>query len=129
MRVRVRIMNSWGGPGRAVRSGLGLGLELEGEGEGTGAGAGAGEGEGEREGSRVRRVGACMASLLPAWLQANPNPNPNPNPNLHGELVAGVAAAVDDVEGGHGQVHLVRRVAREHGDVLVQRQALGRGAW
>ena len=76
-----------------------------------------------------RIMNACMASLLPAWLQANPNPNPNPNPNLHGELVAGVAAAVDDVEGGHGQVHLVGRVAREHGDVLVQRQALGRGAW
>ena len=43
---------------------------------------------------------------------------------LHGELVASVAAAVDDVERRHGHVHLVDRIARELGDVLVQRHAL-----
>jgi hypothetical protein len=48
---------------------------------------------------------------------------------LEGELVAGVLAAVDDVEGGHRQHEL--GVARQVTEVLVQRQALkesgGRG--
>ena len=44
---------------------------------------------------------------------------------LHGELVARMRAAVDDVEGGDGQEHLVDRVARQHGDVLIERQLLG----
>mmetsp|Transcript_39290 Transcript_39290/g.86371 ORF Transcript_39290/g.86371 Transcript_39290/m.86371 type:complete len:249 (+) Transcript_39290:676-1422(+) len=47
---------------------------------------------------------------------------------LHGELVAGVAAAVNNVERRHRHVELVGRVTRELGNVLVERHALGRGA-
>mmetsp|Transcript_54085 Transcript_54085/g.136063 ORF Transcript_54085/g.136063 Transcript_54085/m.136063 type:complete len:475 (-) Transcript_54085:104-1528(-) len=45
---------------------------------------------------------------------------------LHRQLVAGVAAAVDDVHGGHGHDELVGRVARQASDVLVQGDLLGR---
>ena len=45
---------------------------------------------------------------------------------LHGQLVARVAAAVDDVEGGHRQDDVV--VAGQIGDVPVQRHALFGGA-
>mmetsp|Transcript_896 Transcript_896/g.2413 ORF Transcript_896/g.2413 Transcript_896/m.2413 type:complete len:484 (-) Transcript_896:141-1592(-) len=45
---------------------------------------------------------------------------------LHRELVTRVRAAVDNVEGGHGQLEL--RVARQVSDVLVERHLLGGGA-
>ncbi len=44
---------------------------------------------------------------------------------LHGQLVAGVAAAVNDVEGRDGKNHLA---AGEVGDVAIQRDALGSGS-
>mmetsp|Transcript_26955 Transcript_26955/g.67764 ORF Transcript_26955/g.67764 Transcript_26955/m.67764 type:complete len:364 (+) Transcript_26955:312-1403(+) len=46
---------------------------------------------------------------------------------LHGELVASMAAAVDDVEGGHGQQQLVR-VAGQLSDMRVERQGARGGA-
>ena len=41
---------------------------------------------------------------------------------LHGQAVAGVRAAIDDVEGGHGQNEAT--VASQVGDVTVQRHTL-----
>ena len=46
--------------------------------------------------------------------------------NLHGECVAGVGAAIDDVERGNGQNQLL--VARQVSQVLVQGNALLRRA-
>mmetsp|Transcript_46026 Transcript_46026/g.144785 ORF Transcript_46026/g.144785 Transcript_46026/m.144785 type:complete len:418 (-) Transcript_46026:660-1913(-) len=47
---------------------------------------------------------------------------------LHGQLVAGMAATVDDVERRDRHVHLVGRVVGQVCNVLVQRHTLGRRA-